>query len=122
MDRIRTAVVGLNHGLSHVVEVLANPRFRLVAVCTRSPKKLGWLRGEPALDGEPGWYRAHRTALLDQPRSEEHTSELQSHSDLVCRLLLEKKKKKKKQTTSTEMTRTSRLSYHTDDVVGAYDT
>src|SRR5260221_7778657 len=30
-------------------------------------------------------------ALLLQ-RSEEHTSELQSHSDLVCRLLLEKKK------------------------------
>src|SRR5438034_4254500 len=28
-------------------------------------------------------------------RSEEHTSELQSHSDLVCRLLLEKKKKTK---------------------------
>src|SRR5947207_5709468 len=27
-----------------------------------------------------------------EPRSEEHTSELQSHSDLVCRLLLEKKK------------------------------
>src|SRR5438034_6456929 len=33
-------------------------------------------------------------------RSEEHTSELQSHSDLVCRLLLEKKKKKKKETKS----------------------
>src|SRR5438034_2338273 len=31
-------------------------------------------------------------------RSEEHTSELQSHSDLVCRLLLEKKKKKKNTT------------------------
>src|SRR5437773_8788762 len=29
-------------------------------------------------------------------RSEEHTSELQSHHDLVCRLLLEKKKTKKK--------------------------
>src|SRR5437588_6341735 len=28
------------------------------------------------------------------PRSEEHTSELQSHSDLVCRLLLEKKKRR----------------------------
>src|SRR5260221_14677781 len=28
-----------------------------------------------------------------EARSEEHTSELQSHSDLVCRLLLEKKKK-----------------------------
>src|SRR5688572_31705512 len=33
------------------------------------------------------WYRAFR-------RSEEHTSELQSQSNLVCRLLLEKKKKK----------------------------
>src|SRR5438034_705209 len=31
-------------------------------------------------------------------RSEEHTSELQSHSDLVCRLLLEKKKKQKHKT------------------------
>src|SRR5207248_11068264 len=31
-----------------------------------------------------------------RPRSEEHTSELQSPYDLVCRLLLEKKKKKKK--------------------------
>src|SRR5438034_2113803 len=30
---------------------------------------------------------------LFKRRSEEHTSELQSHSDLVCRLLLEKKKK-----------------------------
>src|SRR5437588_6105120 len=34
---------------------------------------------------------AHRVAS-QQFRSEEHTSELQSHSDLVCRLLLEKKK------------------------------
>src|SRR2546421_8701770 len=33
---------------------------------------------------------------LRHGRSEEHTSELQSRSDLVCRLLLEKKKKKKK--------------------------
>src|SRR5260221_8180446 len=31
---------------------------------------------------------------LTAKRSEEHTSELQSHSDLVCRLLLEKKKQK----------------------------
>src|SRR5438034_5197718 len=34
--------------------------------------------------------------LPDKERSEEHTSELQSHSDLVCRLLLEKKKDRKK--------------------------
>src|SRR5437773_5529388 len=32
--------------------------------------------------------------LRENFRSEEHTSELQSHHDLVCRLLLEKKKKK----------------------------
>src|SRR5438034_3402218 len=34
------------------------------------------------------------TPAIHSSRSEEHTSELQSHSDLVCRLLLEKKKKK----------------------------
>src|SRR2546427_5674632 len=33
--------------------------------------------------------------IIRQGRSEEHTSELQSQSNLVCRLLLEKKKKKK---------------------------
>src|SRR5437773_5857636 len=37
-----------------------------------------------------------RSLFQDGFRSEEHTSELQSHHDLVCRLLLEKKKKKKK--------------------------
>src|SRR5438034_8679109 len=38
--------------------------------------------------------RGHRPAV-GPGRSEEHTSELQSHSDLVCRLLLEKKKMNK---------------------------
>src|SRR5438034_2499385 len=37
--------------------------------------------------------RGRHASLLEDLRSEEHTSELQSHSDLVCRLLLEKKKK-----------------------------
>src|SRR5688572_32757173 len=32
-----------------------------------------------------------RLLLMDEPRSEEHTSELQSQSNIVCRLLLEKK-------------------------------
>src|SRR2546421_1513195 len=40
--------------------------------------------------------------LPNDMRSEEHTSELQSRSDLVCRLLLEKKKKKKNNITSME--------------------
>src|SRR5436190_18277242 len=50
-------------------------------------------------DRRPG-RRQGRTRRCDHvgddgdPRSEEHTSELQSHSDLVCRLLLEKKKPK----------------------------
>src|SRR5436190_14797361 len=43
-------------------------------------------------------------ALLRAPRSEEHTSELQSHSDLVCRLLLEKKKKQEKKIKADEST------------------
>src|SRR5688572_32392047 len=42
--------------------------------------------------------RGHRQAASG-PRSEEHTSELQSQSNLVCRLLLEKKKKKKNKPT-----------------------
>ena len=37
-----------------------------------------------------------QTRMAKGIRSEEHTSELQSRSDLVCRLLLEKKKQKKK--------------------------
>src|SRR5262249_60474053 len=39
--------------------------------------------------------------LVNQNRSEEHTSELQSLTNLVCRLLLEKKKKKKKELIDT---------------------
>src|SRR5260221_11895457 len=41
----------------------------------------------------PGPGLLNSGAALCTARSEEHTSELQSHSDLVCRLLLEKKKK-----------------------------
>src|SRR5438034_5644701 len=51
----------------------------------------------PAVDGEVAVVDAaalrRRHRALQRHRSEEHTSELQSHSDLVCRLLLEKKKK-----------------------------
>src|SRR5438132_3450605 len=39
--------------------------------------------------------------LIALERSEEHTSELQSHSDLVCRLLLEKKKNRAQRNSST---------------------
>src|SRR5438034_3607620 len=39
-----------------------------------------------------GHYELYKAYAIYWARSEEHTSELQSHSDLVCRLLLEKKK------------------------------
>src|SRR5437773_8151006 len=39
----------------------------------------------------------------DSERSEEHTSELQSHHDLVCRLLLEKKKKQEPHPSSEQL-------------------
>src|SRR2546427_1442756 len=45
--------------------------------------------------GIVGWVAQHgKPAVVNETRSEEHTSELQSQSNLVCRLLLEKKKKK----------------------------
>src|SRR5437667_1127205 len=43
----------------------------------------------------PSWRHTTSVAGGAPHRSEEHTSELQSHHDLVCRLLLEKKKTKK---------------------------
>src|SRR5437773_12567049 len=52
--------------------------------------------GGQRLWDEAGFWRAPESRLVPEPlatRSEEHTSELQSHHDLVCRLLLEKKKK-----------------------------
>src|SRR5437773_8294279 len=42
--------------------------------------------------GRYQWDRRGADLLHEALRSEEHTSELQSHHDLVCRLLLEKKK------------------------------
>src|SRR5437588_7539889 len=48
-------------------------------------------------------------------RSEEHTSELQSHSDLVCRLLLEKKKKTKKTKKKTQTNSTTNNTSNTPD-------
>src|SRR6266540_6753308 len=58
-----------------------------------SPLKRRWLRD------------CHRSVPLPPrgwARSEEHTSELQSHHDLVCRILLEKKKLKKKKKKQTK--------------------
>src|SRR5438034_7940051 len=55
-------------------------------ICNKAPRRRCSTRDCPV----PGACAAPG----NHERSEEHTSELQSHSDLVCRLLLEKKKKK----------------------------
>src|SRR3989475_9558172 len=47
----------------------------------------------------------HEERSRGNHRSEEHTSELQSQSNLVCRLLLEKKKKKKKKDDTERLTK-----------------
>src|SRR5207249_9822816 len=70
-----------------------HPRPDARAHDRRRPRSvLAPARRRPTLPLEVG---RRRRARLRQPRSEEHTSELQSRFDLVCRLLLEKKKKNK---------------------------
>src|SRR2546430_8951559 len=57
---------------------------------------------------KPGRLRVTSSAFMDdalKTRSEEHTSELQSQSNLVCRLLLEKKKKNTHSTRRASMTK-----------------
>src|SRR5438132_5716283 len=58
-----------------------------------APGAVAWLKltVAGAEEGPTGGDTLTRTTFIQ--RSEEHTSELQSHSDLVCRLLLEKKKR-----------------------------
>src|SRR5690242_21116266 len=54
------------------------------------------LRSVPATSTPASTSGILRIARMSSVRSEEHTSELQSHVNLVCRLLLEKKKKNNK--------------------------
>src|SRR5690349_23238257 len=75
----------------------AGARARKRSRCRRSsPSSIP----TPGLRG--GWWTRWRGPCR-RSRSEEHTSELQSRRDLVCRLLLEKKKKKKKHDDKTKI-------------------
>src|SRR5260370_9062746 len=70
------------------------PRFRP----RRQPRPVKTASGRPR-DLDPGGAQPPRRPVHffgPRLRSEEHTSELQSHLNLVCRLLLEKKKKTNK--------------------------
>src|SRR5207247_11309121 len=72
----------------------------LAASSPGSARKFGgsWNRTGPSLP----------PSRVARDRSEEHTSELQSRVDLVCRLLLEKKKKQKTKTSRESTTTTKR--------------
>src|SRR5438034_8253962 len=69
----------------------ALPIFTATCRPSTRPSGRSWCRGS--------WIGPSRSRMTScsrcraRRRSEEHTSELQSHSDLVCRLLLEKKKR-----------------------------
>src|SRR5437016_7914202 len=69
------------------------PRSTLFPYTTLFRSRLSELRSVSA--SRRGEQRRVSTRCRDVARSEEHTSELQSLTNLVCRLLLEKKKKKK---------------------------
>src|SRR5215211_1480107 len=112
-DGVAVAVSGGADSLAllHALRALAGPRGWRLAVVTvdhglrpGSAADAAFVADHAKALGLPAQVRTLGPADLDQHRqagpegaarrSEEHTSELQSHSDLVCRLLLEKKKKK----------------------------
>src|SRR2546430_8226239 len=72
----------------------------------RRDDELGWAGNRSGIAGDGPATRHRHDLVGDEPlhrgrrRSEEHTSELQSQSNLVCRLLLEKKKKNNTNTRS----------------------
>src|SRR5690242_4807106 len=118
-DVIRVGVIGYGYWGPNIVRNLASlEHCEVAAICDKRPSALkvagracptAQLTSEfadilrsPTIDAvaviTPVWthYELAHAALENgkHVRSEEHTSELQSHVNLVCRLLLEKKKKK----------------------------
>src|SRR2546427_1099484 len=90
------------------------PRSTLFPYTTLFRSKLpGWHldRTGAALVGASLMVAVGGLSLEQAYRSEEHTSELQSQSNLVCRLLLEKKKKKENNT----------VGYHKMDLAATLD-
>src|SRR5947209_15800738 len=90
------------------------PRSTLFPYTTLFRSSIGTRRGDRRTCRPGG--RRDSGRVSGTPRSEEHTSELQSRQYLVCRLLLEKKKKKNKKTKHTKHNDTTtdthtRLSY-----------
>src|SRR5438093_5953834 len=87
----------MQHGERHALAGDAEKTPRPLGLCAPQPIGRDLDRAEAVvLDASA----AHRGGnVTSSPRSEEHTSELQSLTNLVCRLLLEKKKNKEKSQT-----------------------
>src|SRR2546427_8750103 len=64
----------------------STPESRATGFCLEATRTRPWLGSASPSHG--------RVRVASRQRSEEHTSELQSQSNIVCRLLLEKKKRK----------------------------
>src|SRR3712207_7634779 len=78
------------------------------AAARRRPRRSRAGRPASAACRGPRGRARRRSSCGTPPRSEEHTSELQSRQYLVCRLLLEKKNKKDQTHTHAEQKRTRR--------------
>src|SRR5260370_27388064 len=89
------------------------PRSTLFPYTTLFRSYRQWRDWVETFAARPPWTFAHSYESIDKwreflkdpwkpTRSEEHTSELQSHLNLVCRLLLEKKKIKLSHTATTD--------------------
>src|SRR5438034_408569 len=103
----RTVTLGERSALPQTETWSTSPAPMWYSPCEGSPPPVGWVQASCAqpMATRPSSEAIETirprysffivvTPLVQGWRSEEHTSELQSHSDLVCRLLLEKKKKK----------------------------
>src|SRR5215475_3686095 len=89
---IRDLVAGILQDEGYVTRTARNSDEALSAIVARRPGLVFldiWLQGSK-LDGLQ-LLEAVKQEHAEMPRSEEHTSELQSRENLVCRLLLEKK-------------------------------
>src|SRR6266403_4844334 len=84
--------------------LVAEPQSATCSLCPQIERLFGVREGLELVNQAPGEPAAEIFAQW-QLRSEEHTSELQSRRDLVCRLLLEKKKQKQKTTGSKQKQR-----------------
>src|SRR5437667_2924310 len=85
-NQVRAVAMSSTDGVVRGMEVVDTGKPITVPVGKPALGRILNVIGEPVDEGPPMTLRM---------RSEEHTSELQSHHDLVCRLLLEKKKKER---------------------------